>query len=1495
MEQKTGLRGLQAWCRMLTQGYRDVDIKDLSSSFRDGLAFCALIHRFRPDLIDYESLSKENILHNNTLAFGVAEKQLGIPALLDAEDMVMYKQPDKLSIATYLSQFYQYFERGQHGVKSEKPVVKRPLSERNTEISPFGPPAKLAAGVITRKSEVCQVCQQKVFILERLLVDGKVYHRTCFKCAKCGVLLKPGAYVEGDSVGTYECVVCPKEEISRQTYSESKAYRKQVSLSPAEKLIPMKSEPEKLKISTTSATARRQFFTSSLKDVEEKDNQESSTGTRGIAKDSYMSKFLFGEGNELSPYHKENTVHSILSTTVNNCVTMKTPKDNEPKLSPAACRISTSAVAPDRTTGGDVKIQKKDVSFVCRENQAGNVETFNAATSLNESSSKQMKIYNIDPIKPPSASKLAEFKNGKGLRSQETNNVTSAGTNGNEATSKTKSLQNENYVKKIKKYTCKKGVGGECLQESLEIASIPEVQTKRNKDISGAASYETPIPKKWSPSSRKTELPDISTPTYELSKKSSSSSTCSSSPSTFASQLRLKLKPVQKNESYCINRSEIVGTLDVKDSDKFNVVKRPVSSQFDSHGLYVSVTSNIDSQNTTWKQYPKELTVSELHVPFTELRKSEEKTTSRVAEAIKQISSRGGTDTSYNIGAEKHKTFKKTDTATSPSSKEDIAKTQTSSQEHIGTSPLSKVGTRKTQTSSSEYIGKIPLSKVDTGKTQTSGNEYIGTSPLSKVGTGKIQTSNSGYIGTSTLSKVGTGTSHLSKVSTGKTQTSSREYTGASPLSKVDTGKAQTSSREYTGTSPLSKVDTGKAQTSSREYTGTSPLSKVDTGKAQTSSREYTGTSPLSKVGTGKTQTSSREYIGKMPLSKVDTARKQISNGIVTQIAPSNKHWMAEKQSLRGLDETKQLISCKLKTTKGKNSDGFLEDVVKENIANVSECYSKVQWCSRSIDNVTEDSSTEFEVCPNISGISSSHLKSSERRMKKPSKLLSVFTNPENYHQHLNQFGDDNDGTCNVESPDCEDYPGYLNTFEYFKEKNSNSLKNIPATKKKVYPTDYDPSFIPFKNEREEVEGSVVIWKDEKNQHSSTEREKKLSGTGSPKVITVVQRKENPSNPLTLTTSVETKGYDTIHFTSFSQTLKHSPVISGTGELEQSTSSSKVSVNKYATQSPVINHIQQSTPFPKSKHINSKIEFSSSSLKKQSDSSSSSSPQTSVRSEGANQPKIKESSVPNKSQEGENTRETKTSTESNTFGYWKKKKHPAPPVPIPQRREVRKIPMEEIQTEMKDIDHQQDKLENIGREIEMKIRNHKSAAQTQHRNEDLPGFPSFWGVKFESESALEEELILELFELVNLKNALFRRQAELVYLMRSQKLEEEQVELEFQIRCLMNKSITSKSEDDQKHEEELLQKLLHVVEQRNEIVECIEINRQIEIQEDQSIQEKLQQKKNDLDEKDKAKKNYKLKKMKNKEKARNKEKDELEQSREKTATKPKKKGWLSII
>jgi len=104
-----GIRALEEWCRRAVHGYPGVHVSDMSSSWKDGRAFCALIHRHRPDLLDFDSLDSKDWSGNCALAFGVAERELGIPALLDVEDLVQVSSPDKFSVMTYLAQFYHKF------------------------------------------------------------------------------------------------------------------------------------------------------------------------------------------------------------------------------------------------------------------------------------------------------------------------------------------------------------------------------------------------------------------------------------------------------------------------------------------------------------------------------------------------------------------------------------------------------------------------------------------------------------------------------------------------------------------------------------------------------------------------------------------------------------------------------------------------------------------------------------------------------------------------------------------------------------------------------------------------------------------------------------------------------------------------------------------------------------------------------------------------------------------------------------------------------------------------------------------------------------------------------------------------------------------------------------------------------------------------------------------------------------------------------------------
>ena len=79
---------------------------NLSSSWADGLAFCALTHHFFPDAFEFQSLSAQNRQDNFELAFRVAEERGGVPRLLDVSDMlIMGNSPDYKCIFTYLNSF----------------------------------------------------------------------------------------------------------------------------------------------------------------------------------------------------------------------------------------------------------------------------------------------------------------------------------------------------------------------------------------------------------------------------------------------------------------------------------------------------------------------------------------------------------------------------------------------------------------------------------------------------------------------------------------------------------------------------------------------------------------------------------------------------------------------------------------------------------------------------------------------------------------------------------------------------------------------------------------------------------------------------------------------------------------------------------------------------------------------------------------------------------------------------------------------------------------------------------------------------------------------------------------------------------------------------------------------------------------------------------------------------------------------------------------------
>ncbi|XP_014664565.1 PREDICTED: alpha-actinin, sarcomeric-like isoform X1 [Priapulus caudatus] len=124
IEESTAKEGLLLWCQRKTAPYKNVNVQNFHMSFKDGLAFCALIHRHRPDLIEYQELRKDQPYENLNLAFDIADEHLDIPKMLDAEDMVNTVKPDERAVMTYVSCYYHAFAGAQKAEQAASRICR---------------------------------------------------------------------------------------------------------------------------------------------------------------------------------------------------------------------------------------------------------------------------------------------------------------------------------------------------------------------------------------------------------------------------------------------------------------------------------------------------------------------------------------------------------------------------------------------------------------------------------------------------------------------------------------------------------------------------------------------------------------------------------------------------------------------------------------------------------------------------------------------------------------------------------------------------------------------------------------------------------------------------------------------------------------------------------------------------------------------------------------------------------------------------------------------------------------------------------------------------------------------------------------------------------------------------------------------------------------------------------------------------------------------------
>jgi hypothetical protein len=204
MSKKTGQDGLLQWAQNVTSGYKDVQVDNFTMSFKDGLAFCAIVHHYRPDLLDFATCSKATPLSNHNKAFDAAE-QCGVPRLLDAEDFIDLPKPDRLSVITYLSEMYHGLAKnaaaaprkfgGLASVAAEPP--SQTPAKRGTQAAAL--PSNNKADTedqqpnkrrpISSSARPCAKCGEALSgtVAE---FEGVGFHVACFGCFTCGKPLK---------------------------------------------------------------------------------------------------------------------------------------------------------------------------------------------------------------------------------------------------------------------------------------------------------------------------------------------------------------------------------------------------------------------------------------------------------------------------------------------------------------------------------------------------------------------------------------------------------------------------------------------------------------------------------------------------------------------------------------------------------------------------------------------------------------------------------------------------------------------------------------------------------------------------------------------------------------------------------------------------------------------------------------------------------------------------------------------------------------------------------------------------------------------------------------------------------------------------------------------------------------------------------------------------------------------------------------------------------
>ncbi|XP_061391881.1 MICAL-like protein 1 [Musca vetustissima] len=1489
MAERRGTKALELWCRRMTEGYPGVQIDNMTTSWRDGLAFCAMIHHFRPDLIDFDKLNKADVYYNNALAFTTAEKYLGIPALLDADDMAAYEVPDRLSILTYLSQYYQAFAS-----QSAHNRLKRPSSSatEKTQISkPSGPPPKMAHVVGVPRRDPCRKCQLPVFLAERLLVGKKVYHRTCLKCARCGSQLTPGSFYETEVDEQYVCETCPDEEVTNDPGANIERATSPVQM----RRNQLEGESNFATAATTSNARsvrssirdRLAFFekqqqqqqhdpldrdskllqkslsdeekSKSLQRMEKKATDNPSTSSGGYKMNSALSNFLNDtvdnepdDDGETDPDRDEDESES-LSSSIQNSKMETSDSEETDDLTSVSLPPELPKSLPPSFMVDDEKEKKKPEEPSKRFTASAQLilgsnsdVTITTTRELNADQEENI-IRTSTPIQPLADELEISVTSTKTKTNDTTNNNDVEHTENTETIMATKSTDTKEtttiqQIELENNLACNETNDNDCVTKDKATvdASIVAMETTTEAAQQLESTIETATTA--TTTEMKTPLQPVSS---SISSPKSRESSVEKELETSENREDVELRTKSPTEG----AGEPVPYLTTEDKEttqRLSVVRARLqqfevitNNEKDKESIKITTTNTKDPEPADQEPENNSQTVT-ITSPETIENESQSRSEEKVLEIETKIPTPAPREESLKMDTEEAEVVPQIEAIQEDNNKE------------IPTEKLEDEVPLKMETKDNEIL-EDKINSQETPKEETE----------QQTTTAELSTKDS-----HTPSKIPL-EEYPEDLNPFKSDDEDDEKQNKENVELRKPTKQNISLNPFDSSDD--EIELEKSQNTSTSTPKVPPprpppprISKNPFG-SEDEDEEENSSSALAQAQLRRSSLTASQ-IRRTP---VPTPRSNVSQSLNPTPEPT------PRLSTKAAQPVNSSISQQHNNSNSHhNNSSFVLQNSSDFYGSNNSLHSHHNLSStpnNQNNNLLRNSDIRSSNNSlNLSAGGTIRSRKTRRAPLPPAPVKELFPSSE---------------TINTSSKTSTPSSSTVGT-----PKSGRKKRPAPAPPK---PARLEPATVP------QIQIDTVTTQP-KNLHSyplQSELDSKLSDEEKAllegKTIQSQTHKDQLSSPATIRRSSK-------RLIPLDQDLleEHSPSDGGNESQcddlkhQQQNQNNKNYLQEESEPNVVYRRLliphNLDTPTHESNPLIDDLNSSTMSGERQLE-------------------KLKDNKEANNRNRQSQISAASSGTEDNdplfnksVHGKWKRRKGPAPALPIPPRRVLQMLPLQEIKHELDIIEVQQQGLEKQGVILEKMIRD-----RCEGENGELLNAAGEIATTDGENSKEVEGLILQLFELVNEKNELFRRQAELMYLRRQHRLEQEQADLEYEIRVLMAQPECNKTDSDKAREEAFIERLLEVVKLRNEVVECLEMDRLREAEEDQSIKQRLEShiasKRDDEPEKQKSstltklskkekKKQKEYKKLaKNKKLDADKDADESELSLDKQKTKKKKK------